>query len=172
MILRARLWMLLVFLIARLAAAADSKSKSALLRVPGSPDSVVSAESLQKAGPRDVSIETEHGGKVVYRAVPLLQILESAGLETEGMPAMRKLAAAIVVATARDGYTAVFSGAELLAARTEPRVFLSAATTSGALSEEQGPVRLVVTGERARSVYGLTRIEVRFVAENKPARKS
>jgi len=168
--MRGKLWTLLVFLAAALAAAADSKS--VLLRMPGSPDSAVSAESLQKAGPREVPVETEDGGKVVYKAVPLLDVLESAGLATQGMPAGRKLAAAIVVATARDGYTAVFSLGELLAGRAEPHVFLSAATTSGALAEEQGPVRLVVTGERSRSVFGLSRIEVRLVAENKPTRKS
>jgi len=168
--MRTKLWAPIILLTALSAAAADSKS--VLLRVPGSPDSAISAESLQKVAPRDVSIETEHGGKVVYRAIPLLDVLEKAGLETQGMAAGRKLAAAIVVVAARDGYTAVLSVGELLANRADPRVFLSAGTTSGALPEEQGPVRLVVTGEKTRSVFGLSAIEVRFVAENRPARKS
>jgi hypothetical protein len=88
------------------------------------------------------------------------------------MPAERKLAPAIVLVTGRDGYAVVFSLAELTHAGAEPRVFLAAETAAGPLPTEQGPVRLVVPGERARSAFGLARIEVRYLAENKPSRKN
>ena len=86
------------------------------------------------------------------------------------MPSQRKLAPAIVVVTARDGYTVVFSLGELLKKRADPRVFLVAESASGPLPENEGPERLIVYGDRARSAYGLARIEVKLLAEN-PAKK-
>jgi len=73
--------------------------------------------------------------------------------------------------TTRDGYTVVFSIGELLMHRSDPRVFLVSETAQGPLPANEGPVRMVILGDRARSSYALARVEVRYLAENTPARK-
>lgn len=142
-----------------------------VLRIPGSPDSTVTAESLKKAGTREVPVSSEKGESVTYKGVPLLDVLESAGLEMKTMAADRKLAPAVVLATARDGYTVAFSVGELAMHRADPRVFLAGETSGGALPSDQGPIRLIVTGQRARSAFALASIEVRLLAENPASRK-
>ena len=80
-------------------------------------------------------------------------------------------AAQVVLASGRDGYTVVFSIGELTANRSNPRVFLVAESSEGPLPENQGPVRLIVYGDKARSAYGLAGIELKGLADNaKPAR--
>jgi len=135
--------------------------------MPGSSEKTISPESLLSAARQDVRRENSEDGSVtVFHGSALLDVLESNGLDAKTMPAGRKLAPAVVIATARDGYTAVFSVGELLMHRADPRVFLVAETASGPLPENEGPVRLVVYGDRTRSAYGLARIEVRFLADN------
>lgn len=151
---------------------AGQSAPSVVLRIAGSPESAITVETLRKAGTKKVAISSERGETVDYKVVPLLDVLENGGLDTKGMPAGRKLAAAIVVATARDGYTAVFSVAELVSRRQDPRVYITGETADGALPEAQRPLRLVAVGESARSAHALSTIEVRLVAENKPGRKS
>jgi hypothetical protein len=136
--------------------------------MPGRADHTISPASLLGEGRREVRIDDGKGGATVYRGLPLLEVLEEVGLDSKNMDAARKTAAAIVQAVGRDGYAVVFSVGELLAHRGDPRVYLAAATASGSLSERDGPMRLVVVGERARSAYGLARIELKFVAENGP----
>ena len=144
-----------------------------ILRLEGSADRPITPASLLGSDRRDVRVEDSQTGDVsVYHGVPLLEVLEKAGLDTRSMPSQRKLAAATVVATARDGYAVVFSLGELLMHRADPRVFLVAETAAGPLPEDQGPVRLIVYGDRARSSYALARMEVRFLAANPPVRKS
>ena len=113
----------------------------------------------------DVIVESGDG-EVVYHGLPLLEVLEKAGLETRTMAAGRKIAPAIVVATARDGYTVVFSVGELLMNRAAPKVYLVSETAAGPLPDNEGPVRLVVLGDRVRSSYGLKTIELRYVSQN------
>ncbi len=74
-----------------------------------------------------------------------------------------------MVATSRDGYTVVFSMGELLMHRSDPHVFLVAETAAGPLPENEGPVRLIVPGDRARSAYGLRSVELRYLAQNPAA---
>jgi hypothetical protein len=168
--MRARLTLALsLFLVSLTARSADVPS--VVLRIPGTSDGNVTVESLRKAGTREVPVTSERGESVSYKGVPLLDVLESGGLEMKGMGAGRKLAPAVVIASARDGYTVVFSAGELDMHRSDPRVFLAGATSAGALPAEQGPVRLVVTGQSARSAFALARIEVRFLAENPASRK-
>jgi hypothetical protein len=114
----------------------------------------------------DVRIEAADGDAVVYHGLPLLDAIERAGVETRTMAGQRKTAPAIVVATARDGYTVVFSLGELLMHRSDPRVYLVSETASGPLPENEGPVRLIVLGDRVRSSYGLKSVELRYVSQN------
>jgi len=139
------------------------------LHVPGAADRAVTPASLLGRGRMDVRIETGDGDAVVYHGLPLLEVIENAGVETRSMTGQRKTAPAIVVATSRDGYTVVFSMGELLMHRSDPRVFLVAESAAGPLPENEGPVRLMVLGDRARSAYGLRGVELRYVAQNPAA---
>ena len=161
---------LVLFLVSVLAYSADVPPL--VLRIPGFADSIVTVESLRKAGTRELTLSSEQGEPATYKGVPLLDVLEAGGLELKGMGAERRLAPAVVVASGRDSYAVAFSIGELAMHRSDPCVFLTGETTGGALPPDQGPIRLVVTGQRARSAFALAKIEVRFLAENKPSRKS
>ncbi len=137
-----------------------------MLRVPGAADRAVSPASLVGRSRMDVRVETGVGDAVVYHGMPLLEVIENAGVETKTMAGQRKTAPAIVVAASRDGYTVAFSLGELLMHRSDPRVFLVSESAAGPLPENEGPVRLIVLGDRARSAYGLRTVELRYVAQN------
>ena len=136
------------------------------LRIPGVADRAVAPASLLGRGRMDVAVEAAEGDAVVFHGLPLLEVLEKAGIDTRTMAGQRKTAPAIVVATARDGYTVAFSVGELLMHRADPRVFLVAETAAGPLPENEGPVRLFVRGDRVRSSYGLKSVELRYVGKN------
>ena len=116
-------------------------------------------------------LEDVHGDITVYHGMPLLEVLEKNGLDVRTMAGERKSAALVVLATARDGYAVAFSVGELRASRANPKVFLVSETSTGPLPENEGPVRLIVYGDAARSAYGLARIEMKALAEGAPARK-
>lgn len=155
------------------AAAALSAQQPAppVIRVPGAPDRPIEAASLLGRGQRDVRLEDTHGNTIVYHGMSLLELLEKNGLDLKTMAGERKSAGQVVLASARDGYTVVFSVGELRANRSNPKVFLVAESSEGPLPENEGPVRLIVYGDPVRSAYGLARIELRVLADNaKPAR--
>lgn len=141
-----------------------------VLRAFGS-DHTIAPDSLVGKNARDVRLEDTSGNVTIYHGVPLLEVLEKNGLDLKTMASERVTAADVVLASARDGYTVVFSVGELRLARANPQVFLVAETASGPLPENQGPVRLIVYGDKARSAYGLARIELKALAENTPAPK-
>src|SRR2546422_9554077 len=84
------------------------------LHVPGAADRAVTPTSLLGKGRMDVRVETGDGDAVVYHGLPLLEIIENAGVETRTMAGQRKTAPAIVDATSRGGCTAAFSTGALL----------------------------------------------------------
>jgi hypothetical protein len=137
-----------------------------MLRIPGLAGRSITPASLLGAGRMDVVIDLADADAVVYHGMPLLEVIEKAGVETRTMAGQRKAAPAIVVATTRDGYTAVFSMGELIMNRSDPRVFLVSETAAGPLPENEGPVRLIVRGDRVRSAYALKSIDVRYVGQN------
>jgi len=163
---RVRLPLLALFLAAHLLAAPAAPPT---LRMPDQPDRPVPPESLLGAAERDVRIESSSGDVTIYHGMPLLEVLEKHGLDLKTMAGERKVAASVVVATGRDGYTVVFSVGELRSARANPRVFLVSESSMGPLPENEGPVRLIVPGDIVRSAYGLATIELRNLAP--PARK-
>jgi len=138
-----------------------------VLRVPGQAERTVTPESLSGRDARDVRVEESAGDVTVYHGMTLLDVLEKSGLDVKTMAGQRDTAATVVLATARDGYTVVFSLGELRMALENPRAFLVSETASGPLPEDNGPVRLIVLGDKARSAYALAKIEVKALAENK-----
>jgi hypothetical protein len=159
-----------LFLVAAIAAATDAPAPP-VLRMPGAPDRPIQPASLLGAGRTDVRIEDSHGDVTVFHGLPLLEVLEQNGLDSKTMASQRKVASAVVVVTARDGYAVVFSIGELLMHRADPRVFLATETGAGPLPPNEGPVRLVVLGDRVRSPYALARFELKYLVDNAPARK-
>jgi hypothetical protein len=147
----------------------EAASPPPVLRMPGGADKPVTPESLLGTGRQDVRVEESGGDVTVYHGLSLLDVLEKNGLDARTMSGGRRVASAVVIATARDGYTAVFSVGELLMHRSDPRVFLVAETAAGPLPEDRGPVRLIVYGDRTRSAYALARIEMKILADNAPA---
>jgi hypothetical protein len=147
------------------AAAPAPAAQGPVLRIPGKADRVVTAAMLGKHR-MDVRVDTHDGDTIVYHGAPLLAVLEDSGFDVRTMPGQRRAAGEVVVVTARDGYTVVFSTGELMAARGGPLTYLVWETAAGPLPAEQGPVRVVTLGQVARSPYGLARIEVRAVASN------
>jgi hypothetical protein len=142
-----------------------------LLRMPGAADRPIEPASLVGRDKSDVRVEESQGDVTIYHGLPLLDVLEKNGLDSKTMAAQRRLASGVVLGTAREGYTVAFSLGELLMHRGDPRVFLVPETAQGPLPENQGPVRLIVLGDRTRSAYALARIEVRYLAENPAERK-
>lgn len=114
----------------------------------------------------DVRVETGDDDAIVYHGKPLLEVIEKAGVDTKTMAGARKTAPAIVVVTSRDGYTVVFSMGELVMHRADPRVYLVSETAAGPLPENEGPVRLIVLGDRIRSSYALRDLELRYLGQN------
>ena len=148
------------------AAALCAAQAPPVVRVPGAADRPLAPESLLGRDARDVRVEDTAGGVTIYHGMPLLAVLEKSGLDLKTMAGQRKTAAEVVLATARDGYTVVFSVGELEMNRANPKVFLVAESGSGPLPENEGPVRLIVYGDVVRSAYGLARIELKVLADN------
>ena len=148
------------------AAALRAVEPPPVLRLPGVADRAIALESLLGRDARDVRLEDADGGVTVYHGTPLLAVLEKNGLDLRTMAGERKTAAEVVLATARDGYTVVFSVGELRMDRANPKVFLVAESASGPLPDNEGPVRLIVYGDVVRSAYGLARIELKVLADN------
>jgi hypothetical protein len=160
-----------VLLLLACVAAWASDPAPPMLRMPGAVDKTIDPAALAGRDRSDVRVEESQGDVTIYHGLPLLDVLERNGLESKTMAAQRKLATGVVLATARDGYTVVFSLGELLMHRGDPRVYLVSETAQGPLPESQGPVRLLVLGDRGRSPYALAKVEVRYLAENPVERK-
>ena len=156
-----------VLVLVLLAAAALCAAQAPpVVRMPGAADRPLAPESLLGRDARDVRLEDASGGVTIYHGMPLLAVLEKNGLDLKTMAGQRKTASEVVLATARDGYTVVFSVGELQMNRANPKVFLVAESGSGPLPENEGPVRLIVYGDAVRSPYALARIELKALADN------
>lgn len=114
------------------------------------------------AMPQETGEVTEmDGSKTVYEGVSLQQVLEKAGLSlTKKMPG--KELAGYVLAEAKDGYEVVFGVGELVPNLGGAKVLVADKRDGKPLFEYQGPLRLVVPGDKegARSVRMLQKLQV------------
>jgi DMSO/TMAO reductase YedYZ molybdopterin-dependent catalytic subunit len=108
---------------------------------------------------REITAEI-HDRSVTYRGVELSALLVRAG-----PPEGRELVRSVVVVRATDGYVAVFSLAELTPDFNDRMVLVADARDEEPLPPAEGPLRLVVPGEKegARWVRQLREIEVQRV---------
>jgi hypothetical protein len=105
---------------------------------------------------------TDHDGKKhQYDGVSLRDVLTSAGVPT-GDGLRGKEMADYIVAEGSDGYRAVFSVAELDPAFSNTQVIVATKVDGQPLSAHDGPLRLVVPGDKrpARWVRMLTSVSV------------
>jgi hypothetical protein len=138
------------------------------LRIEGlsSTPLVLRRGDLEALGPENV--EWTQAGHDTYRAVPLDRVILRAGLDAgEGSadvaPATRSLGARrVVVATSSDGFTAVFSTAELLPDLGATRAYVAFAKNGLALPMDEVPLRLLVTSDKkgTRSLRQLVSLTV------------
>jgi len=111
---------------------------------------------------------TVHDRKHLAVGVPLDKIPTragfSAGPESKDVPRREKRSGwkKALVATAADGFQAVFSCAELFPEMGPTRALVAWTIDGAPLPPNEAPFRLVVTTDKepSRSIYGLVRVEV------------
>jgi hypothetical protein len=108
-----------------------------------------------------VEVTTEDGTVNVYEGVSVGELLKRAGAPI-GAGMRGSAVASYVVASAADGYQAVFAIAELDPAFTDNDITVADTVDGKPLFGYQGPLRLVAPKDKrgARSVRMLERIEV------------
>ena len=98
--------------------------------------------------PRQTIRAKDHEGKEAdFAGVPLVEVLKAAGLKF-GQDLRGPALATYLVVEASDGYRAVFALPELDPAFTDRVILLCDQRDGKALSEREGPLRLVVPGEK------------------------
>lgn len=127
----------------------------------------LSQEDLEKLGPVDIEFTLKEGTHT-FRGVPVDKVLEHFGFdkgpETPETPPREKRTGwrKVLVASAPDGFQAVFSCAEVVQSMGATKAYLAWKMDGKDLPTDAGPFRLVVPSdqERARSIYRLNRIDV------------
>jgi DMSO/TMAO reductase YedYZ molybdopterin-dependent catalytic subunit len=153
-----------------LTALAGSYAAGAPQPSPGSPALVVDGDVTKplsltaaelKSFPRTkVEVKTEKGTINVYEGVLVGELLKRAGLALGQMRG--GVVASYAIASAADGYQAVFAVAELDPAFTGSDVIVADSVDGKPLSARDGPLRLVPPKDlmASRSVRTLRRIQI------------
>jgi hypothetical protein len=157
-----------VVILALFCTAALFAQTEAKLVISGDIPAPVSLSAADLAGMPRESIEltdpetAEHdGGKFKYEGVSLQDVLKKAGIPF-GSGIRGKYLAAYILASAKDGYQVVFSLGELDPTFGNEKVLIVDKRDGKPLFGYQGPLRLVVAGDKAgaRDVRMLEKIEV------------
>jgi DMSO/TMAO reductase YedYZ molybdopterin-dependent catalytic subunit len=137
---------------------AQSEAKLTISGDISAPLTLTSADLA--AMPREtIELTEEEGGKFKYEGVPVQEILKKAGLPAS---IRGKLLATYILASAKDGYQVVFSLGELDSTFGNEKVLIVDKRDGKPLFGYQGPLRLVVAGDKAgaRDVRMLEKIEI------------
>jgi len=115
-------------------------------------------ETIELTDPETVDHD---GGKFKYEGVALQEVLKKAGVPF-GSAIRGKWLAAYVLATAKDGYQVVYSLGELDSSFGNEKVLIVDKRDGKPLFAYQGPLRLVVAGDKAgaRDVRMLEKLEI------------
>lgn len=121
---------------------------------------VVTADTLAGLPRRTLTVAEEHGGSAKYSGVDLGAVLARAGAPS-GHAIRGGALASYVVVRGADGYRAVFALPELDPAFSDREVLLADQRDGAPLSQQLGPFRIVVPGEKraARWVRNVTEID-------------
>jgi hypothetical protein len=112
--------------------------------------------------PRQSIEARDHGKPARFEGVWLRDVLERAGAPL-GKKLRGENMSSVVLLSARDGYVAVFSLAELDPAFRDKPILLADRRDGQALAPDEGPLRLVVADEArsGRWIRQINHIEVR-----------
>jgi hypothetical protein len=144
-----------------LAAPALAAQSSALRVERAGRDAALFTVDALRHLPNDTVSFSSHGAPPVrYRAVRLSDLLAAAGAPLDSLKVGR--AAWVVAAIARDGYSVVFSAAELDSTLGPTRAWLAFERDAGPLVVDDGPFRLVVPtdAKASRSSRQVTTLRV------------
>ena len=133
---------------------------SVTIQVGSKPALIFTEEDLMKM-PQHTSNVKEHDAEIAYTGVYLHDLLVKAGAPAGGQLHGRALSS-YVLATAKDGYQAVFTLTEMDPSFTDDQVLVADRANGTPLPETQGPFRLVAIHDKkpARSVRMLQKIDV------------
>lgn len=144
------------------AAVAQAQTPAAALTIGGDVATPVALTQADlKAMPRAKVEMQEEGRTIVYEGVLVGELLKRAGAPL-GTALRGDAVATYVIATASDGYRAVFSLAELDPAFTGSTIIVADSVDGKPLFAYQGPLRIVAPKDLrgARSVRMLQRLDV------------
>ena len=121
---------------------------------------VLKADDLAKMPRQTVSVQEHDGSKVEYEGVLLWEILKRAGAPADKQ-LRGKAMASYLLAKAHDGYQVVFTLAEMSPEFGNETIILADKRGGQPLTGNQGPLKLVVPGDKAgaRSVRMVEGIE-------------
>ncbi|MGA3040539.1 MAG: molybdopterin-dependent oxidoreductase [Bryobacteraceae bacterium] len=121
----------------------------------------LTAADLAKMPHETATLAAMDGKKTAFEGVPLIEILEKAGVPF-GKEMRGKALAGYVLVEAQDGYQVVFSMGELDPGLAGARVIVVDRHEGQPLSAREGPIRLVVESDKrpARSVRMVERLHV------------
>jgi hypothetical protein len=121
----------------------------------------LSAADLALLPQRTIPV-TDHGAPVTFQGVLLTDLLAKVATPT-GEKFHHTAAAYYLTVEARDGYRAVFAWAELDPTFMDKAIYLLTQRDGKPLTEQEGPFRLVVPGEKrgARWVMQVTALRIR-----------
>jgi len=116
---------------------------------------------LAKMPRTSVTVKGEGDEETTYEGVLLYDVLKQAGAPLDKQ-LMGKALASYVLAEARDGYQVVYTLTELDPSFTSNKIIVADTVNGKPLFQYQGPLRLVVPGEKkaARSLRMLEKITV------------
>ena len=120
-----------------------------ILAIGGEVERPLSLSAKQLGAMHHVTAKVrEHNGLVSeYEGVPLVDLLESAGL-TFGKALRGKRLATYLLVQARDGYAEVFALPELDPAFNDRMIFLAYSKNGDVLPLEEAPLRVIVSDEK------------------------
>jgi len=112
--------------------------------------------------PRVTVIRREQAGETKYEGVLVAELLKRAGV-TLGQGMGRQTVAAYLLASAKDGYQAIFAMGEVDPVFTDSELMIADTMNGAPLPDGQGPFRIVAPHDKggARSVRALQRLDLR-----------
>lgn len=140
-------WLGAALVLVSVAAPAVAEEPGLVVHPLQGPPVQFSIEKLRELGEQEYTAESEKGASVKFSCVPVASVLIKAGVEFGKSLGGERMQEFLLV-KAQDDYGVVFALAELDPAFTDKQVLLCDASNGSPLSAKEGPLRLVVPGEK------------------------